>query len=78
MGVDSIIIQLNRLYIIDKDKYKEECDYWKSKDYKIYRDNKGRHKVIEPQKRVDQKAQINESFKEIFGDAFGDIGGVIR
>lgn len=71
MGVDSIIMQLNRLYIIDKDKYKEECDYWKSKDYKIYRDNKGRHKVIEPQKKVDQKMQIIDSLNEIFSGAFG-------
>lgn len=71
MGVDSIIIQLNRLYIIDKDKYKEECEYWKSKDYKIFRDNKGRHKIIEPQKKVDQKTQIIDSLNEIFGGAFG-------
>lgn len=71
MGVDNIIIQLNRLYIIDKDKYKEECEYWKSKDYKIFRDNKGRHKIIEPQKKVDQKTQIIDSLNEIFGGAFG-------
>lgn len=71
MSVDSIILQLNRLYTTDKDKYREECEYWKSKDYKIYRDNKGRHKIIEPQKKVDQKTQIIDSLNEIFGGAFG-------
>lgn len=70
MSVDSIILQLNKLYITDKDKYKEECEYWKSKDYKIYRDNKGRHKIIEPQKRVDRKTQIIDSLNDIFGGTF--------
>ena len=67
MSIDAINNELNKLYITDRDKYKEECDLWKSKGYKIYRDNKGRHKVVEPPKKVDQKTDILDVFNEMFG-----------
>ena len=68
MGTNEIVLELNRLFITDKDKYKEECDYWKARSYKIYRDTKGRHKVIEPSKP--QETDINEAFGGIFGEIF--------
>ena len=67
MSIDAINNELNKLYITDRDKYKDECDLWKSKGYKIYRDNKGRHKVVKPPKKVDQKADIVDVFNEMFG-----------
>lgn len=68
MGINEIVLELNRLFITNPDKYKEECDYWKSKNYKIYRDNKGRHKVVEPVKAQD--TTINEAFGGIFNQIF--------
>lgn len=75
MGVEAINNELNRLYIADKEKYKEECDMWKSKGYKIYRDNKGRHKVVEPPKQNDSPytTDINDVFGGIFGQIFGGV-----
>lgn len=74
MGVDAIVLELNRLYICDKDKYKTECDDWKSKGYRIFRDNKGRHKVIEPPKNNTSKPHVEaKELKELFGDIFGNV-----
>lgn len=67
MGTEAIVLELNRYYMCDKSKYQEECDYWKSRGYKIYRDSKGRHKVVEPPKKVDQKTDILDVFNEMFG-----------
>ena len=67
MARDVIEQELNRLYATDSTKYKEECDSWKSKGYKIYRDSKGRHKIVEPIKKQDKYEQF---FTDIFGDIF--------
>lgn len=72
MAKDVIERELNRLYITDKSKYKEECDDWKSKGYKIYRDTKGRHMIIEPTKEQDDYSAI---YGKEFGDIFGNIFG---
>ena len=64
--------ELNRLYIVDSVKYKEECDDWKSKGYKIYRDTKGRHKVIEPIKD-NSSATYGNTFGNIFDNIFGGM-----
>ena len=73
MGIEAIELELNRLYIVDKDKYKAECDDWKSKGYKIYRDSKGRHRVYEPPKNDTPKPRVGtKELKELFGDIFGD------
>lgn len=64
--------ELNRLYIVDSVKYKEECDDWKSKSYKIYRDTKGRHKVVEPTKD-NSSAIYGNTFGNIFGNIFGGM-----
>lgn len=73
MGTETIVIELNKWYASDHEKYKKECDYWKSKGYKIYRDNRGRHKVIEPQK--EKTPLYPPEFKDLFGDIFGNIFG---
>lgn len=74
MGVEAIVLELNKLYICDKDKYKTECDYWKSKGYRIYRDGKGRHKVVEPPKDDTPRTPLStEELKDLFGDIFGDV-----
>jgi len=71
MGVDAIVLELNRLYICDKDKYKTECDDWKSKGYRIFRDNKGRHKVIEPPKNESPVTPLtDQEVKDFFGTIF--------
>lgn len=72
MAKEVIERELNRLYITDKDKYKEECDDWKSKGYKIYRDTKGRHMIVEPVKEQDDYSAI---YGKEFGDIFGNIFG---
>lgn len=72
MAKEVIEQELNRLYITDKDKYKEECDDWKSKGYKIYRDTKGRHMIVEPVKDQDDYSAI---YGKEFGDIFGNIFG---
>lgn len=72
MAKEVIEQELNRLYITDKDKYKEECDDWKSKGYKIYRDTKGRHMIVEPVKEQDDYSAI---YGKEFGDIFGNIFG---
>lgn len=71
MGTEAIVLELNKYYMCDKSKYQEECDYWKSRGYKIYRDSKGRHKVVEPPK------QNNTDINNVFGDVFGDIFGQV-
>ncbi len=72
MAKEVIERELNRLYITDKDKYKEECDDWKSKGYKIYRDTKGRHMIVEPVKEQDDySAMYGKEFGDIFGNIFG-------
>lgn len=68
MAIDIIERELNRLYATDLGKYKEECDDWKSKGYKIYRDTKGRHKVVEPIKK-----QAMDKIYNATGSDFGDI-----
>ena len=76
MARDVIEQELNRLYATDSTKYKEECDNWKSKGYKIYRDSKGRHKVIEPIKKQNKYEQFyNTLYGKDFTDIFGDIFG---
>lgn len=76
MAKEIIEQELNRLYITDKDKYKEECDDWKSKGYKIYRDTKGRHMIVEPIKEQDTYEQFyNTLYGKDFADIFGDIFG---
>ena len=70
MGTEAIVLELNRYYMCDKSKYQEECDYWKSRGYKIYRDSKGRHKVVEPPKQ-DDKSNIYNGYPDIFKDIFG-------
>ena len=72
MAKEVIEQELNRLYITDKDKYNEECDDWKSKGYKIYRDTKGRHMIVEPVKDQDDYSAI---YGKEFGDIFGNIFG---
>ena len=71
MAKEIIERELNRLYITDKDKYKEECDDWKSKGQKIYRDTKGRHMIVEPVKEQDDySAMYGKEFGDIFGNIF--------
>ena len=72
MGVDAIVLELNRLYICDKDKYKTECDDWKSKGYRIFRDNKGRHKIITPTDQKSNKDEVMDKIYEAIGFKFGD------
>ena len=50
MNIDAIVSELDRLYEFEIDKYISECEYWKSKGYKILRNSKGEHKVVEPPK----------------------------
>lgn len=71
MGVDVIVRELNRLYIVDKDKYKTECDDLKRMGYQIYRNSDGVHKVFAPEKPKDKKTEQMDAFKDMFGEIFG-------
>lgn len=63
--------ELNKLFKTNMDEYKKECDYWKSKGYKIYRNTQGVHKVVINQKEATKSAMIDIFGSDIFGDIFG-------
>lgn len=68
--VEVIVNELDRLYEFEINKYVNECNDLKRMGYKIYRNNEGRHKVIEPQNNfVDN--DIYNAFGGIFGEIFG-------
>jgi len=77
MGVQSIIDELNRLYTFDIDKYLKECNDLKRIGYKIYRNDSGQHKVVEPQRGVPKYNAYGQPtdnpFKDLFGDIFGGL-----
>lgn len=67
MNVQTIAEELNRLYEFEIDKYISEVNYWKNKQYTIYRNDAGQHKVVEP---VKYNNDINKAFNGIFQDIF--------
>ena len=71
--VEVIVSELDRLYEFEIDKYVNECNDLKRMGYKIYRNNEGRHKVIEPQKMSSNfgNNDIFNAFGGIFGEIFG-------
>ena len=71
MAVDIIIRELNRLYIVDKYKYKTECDELKRMGYQIYRNSDGIHKVFAPEKPKDKKTEQKEAITSMLGEIFG-------
>lgn len=77
MGVQTIIDELNRLYAFDIDKYLKECDDLKRMGYKIYRNDSGQHKVVEPQRGVPKYnpygRPVDNPLKDLFGDIFGGL-----
>lgn len=72
MSTVHIIDELNRLYKSDMNRYMSEVNYWKNQGYRVYRDNNGVHKVIEPP-RFYKKSNDSEIYKTLFGGIFGDI-----
>lgn len=68
MNIDAIVSELDRLYEFEMDKYISECEYWKSKGYKILRNSKGEHKVVEPIKS--RPIDFKNDFFGLFGDIF--------
>ena len=80
MGTDTIVQELNRLYEFEMDKYITECEHWKKMGYKIFRNSKGKHKVVEPPK-VDHKYDIHgrpDVSKMFAGTPFEDIFGAFN
>lgn len=63
--------ELNKLFKTNMAEYKKECDYWKSKGYKIYRNPQGVHKVVINQKEATKSAMTDIFGSDIFGDIFG-------
>ena len=59
--------ELNRLYKTDAEEYKKDCDFWKNKGYKIYRNSDGIHKVV-----INSNATTKSAMKDIFGGTFED------
>ena len=72
VSTTSIKEELDRLYKYDINKYLSEVNYWKSKRYKIYRNDSGEHKVVEPIKYCKEgvPVDIDEAFGGIFGQIF--------
>lgn len=79
MGTDTIAEELDRLYEFEMDKYVTECDHWKKMGYKIYRNTKGQHKVVEPLKvkqMYNPNGTANADFVNMFaGTPFADFFG---
>ena len=72
MAVDVIVAELNKLYTTDKVKYDKEVNDFKALGYKIYRNDEGQHKVIEPERK--KKSLFgNEAMDSLFGGIFGGI-----
>ena len=70
MAVEVIVVELNKLYTTDKVKYDKEVSDFKAMGYKIYRNEAGQHKVIEPVRK--KKGMFgNEAIDSLFGDIFG-------
>lgn len=63
MNIDNIVNELDRLYEFDTDKYVSECNYWKSKGYRIFRNSEGKHKVVVPQ---DVNSNANELLNKLY------------
>lgn len=74
---DIIVQELDRLYEFDSEKYVSECKELKKIGYRIYRNEVGKHAVIEPTRPADAYGDndIYNAFGGIFGDIFGDIFG---
>ena len=67
-----IVAELDRLYEFEIDKYVEECNQLKRIGYKIYRNDDGKHKVVEPARPNDMFGDndIYNAFGGIFGNIF--------
>ena len=68
----SLADMLDRLYTFEIEHYVDECTRLKKAGYKIYRNDEGRHKVVEPARSQDMYNDANRytSFNGIFGNRF--------
>ena len=75
MNIEVITTELNRLYTVDKTKYDKEVTDFKAMGFKIYRNDAGKHKVVEPVRQKNdiysQMGMYGDVFKDIFGGVFG-------
>ena len=68
---DIIIQELDRLYEFDTKKYVEECEDLKKIGYRIFRNQDGKHQIIEPSRPSD--AYGDNDIYNAFGGIFRDI-----
>lgn len=75
MDIEVIIAELNKLYKTDATKYDKEVADFKAMGFKIYRNDDGLHKVVEPVRKQNdiysQMGMYGDVFKDIFGGVFG-------
>lgn len=68
---DIIVQELDRLYEFEIDKYVEECNELKKIGYRIFRNEDGKHRILEPTRPAD--AYGDNDIYNAFGGIFGDI-----
>lgn len=75
MNIEVIIAEFDRLYVENLSKYNQEVSDFKAMGYKIYRNDAGKHKVVEPVRQnndiYSQMGMYGDVFKDIFGGVFG-------
>jgi hypothetical protein len=62
--------ELNKLYKTNPEEYKKDCDFWKAKGYKIFRNSKGEHRV-----KIDTRNATSAAMKDLFGNNLTDVLG---
>ena len=60
---EEIVQRLNHLYMTNADEYKKQVETLKGVGYRIFRNDKGQHKVD----------YNNNYFNEVFGGVFGGL-----
>ena len=69
-----VVEELNRLYKTDPAKHAKECSTLKKLGYRIFINENGEHKVIDPPKKQETNIFGNTEFGYIFNNIFNIIG----